>query len=155
METTDQEIQEVLDTAPQTTFDIARRLYIRKKIEEQIEAVEQQRDEAEKWYHDKITRLNMQIDLIEAYIKAYLEASDQKSIPTPNGTAYLVTADKYEWPDTNTLINFATQNYPDALVLTTDVSRAQLKDYIKSTGNMPTGMSVTKQTRLQIRGKES
>lgn len=151
------DLEELLQTDKPGTVnsavDVSKRLWAINKIQEDIEQTKRDAADHAAYFKSVIEGQERQVELLRSQIHAWLINTERKNVRTPLGTCSAGERTVTSWPDADTLINFAKQYAPDAVtvVTTEQVSKAELKKYIKQSGVYPPGYQSHKEPNLTIR----
>jgi phage host-nuclease inhibitor protein Gam len=130
---------------------VNRYLYVIQKMRDEIENATQvgmdQIRTAEEFIARETRKREKTIEFLTQGLHMYAMGQDRKTIETPTGALKLrVRQDKVTIPDQSVVIEWAEHyNNPEILIHKTTVSLAEVKKYIKQTGDIPEGVEVESQ----------
>jgi len=141
-----QGVRDILTNDAEVTSIIGAIKHINNKIEQLKQA---KRDHAN-FYSQRIQANEDTIAFLQARIERYLETKGESSIPTPLGTAFFVERDKVQWPDDDTLLEYAKTHNIEYKVQEKPL-KTPITEYIQNGGEPPEGYSVRPERSLSIR----
>jgi hypothetical protein len=105
-----------------------------------------------RWYEKRQNQCEERITFNIQQITAYMDATGQTKVPTPEGTAYFKMVTRKEWPEDTVLVAFAQQaEIPGAVKTKHSPDKRVIYDYIKGTGDVPEGFVEREERVLQLR----
>ncbi len=100
---------------------------------------------------EELAPLNAKMSKMEAWLQAQLQAQNALNMKTAHGTVYLSTTVKAKVEDRDVFFEFVRANDMWAM-LTSNVSKDAVEEFIESTGDAPPGVSVNRETNARVRG---
>ena len=99
---------------------------------------------------EELAPLNAKLIKMEAWLQAQLQAQDALNMKTEHGTVYLSTTVKAKVEDRDAFFEFVRENDMWAM-LTSAVSKDAVEEFIESTGDVPPGVSIDRETNARVR----
>ena len=99
---------------------------------------------------EELAPLNAKLKKMEAWLQAQLQAQDALNMKTEHGTVYLSTTVSAKVEDRDAFFDFVRNNDMWAM-LTSNVSKDAVEEFIESTGDVPPGVSVSRETNARVR----
>ncbi len=99
---------------------------------------------------EELAPLNAKMKKIEAWLQAWMHLQGGQNMKTKHGTVYLSTTTSAKVEDRNVFFAFVRDNHMWAM-LTSNVSEDAVEEYIESTGDVPPGVSVSRETNARVR----
>ena len=99
---------------------------------------------------EELAPLNAKLKKMEAWLQSQLQAQDALNMKTEHGTVYLSTTVSAKVEDRDVFFEFVREHDLWAM-LTSAVSKDAVEEYIESTGDVPPGVSVNRETNARVR----
>ena len=98
---------------------------------------------------EELAPLNDKMKKMEAWLQAWLHLQGGQNMKTKHGTVYLATTTKVKVEDRDVFFDFVRANDMWAM-LTSNVSKDAIEEFIESTGDVPPGVSVSRETNARV-----
>jgi hypothetical protein len=112
------------------------------------------KQDAQRFYDNKMTMCDNQIERLEVLIQAQLNEIKLNSLATPSGTVMLRHTTKKTWPAADVLLAWVKERFPQAIFTETveTVIKKDLTKLLEETGEICPGYSEEEVVSLGIRG---
>ncbi len=101
-------------------------------------------------HKEELAPMNAKLKKMEAWLQQQLQAQDALNMKTEHGTVYLSTTVSAKVEDRDAFFEFVREQDMWAM-LTSNVSKDAVEEFIESTGDVPPGVSVNRETNARVR----
>lgn len=99
---------------------------------------------------EELAPLNFKMKKMEAWLQAQLNAQGGRNMKTDHGTVYLSTTVSAKVEDRDIFFEFVREHSLWSM-LTSAVSKDAVEEFMESNGDVPPGVSVTRETNARVR----
>jgi len=147
------ESPDIVDETPVGDPDLANRiLHVIGSIEAEIAEIkvvaQKQIDRAEVFMEIETQKRQKTVDFLTARLHLFAMTSGKRTVNLPNGSLKLIKRqEKFEYIDTDKVIEWIKVNdrSGDLIRVKEEINKAEVKKYVKETGEIPDGLEITDQ----------